>query len=295
MLILFIFIRQMYELSILFDIFASFFNLNKNRIMKNVLVTLCMVSTALALFSCRSSKEVASLSSMNGEWNIVEINGTAVTPSQEQGAPFIGFDTTTGKVYGNSGCNRLMGSFDVNAKAGTIDLGQLGSTRMMCPDMTIEQNVLSALAQVKGYKKMGKAGMALCNAANRPVMVLEKKGAGVKLSVLKGEWLITEVNGEAVPTGMEKQPFIAFDVKEKLIHGNAGCNLMNGGFKTEEANALSITFPAVASTMMACPDMDTESKIMKALGEVKSFDVLSGGGIGLYDGTGTLVLVLSKK
>lgn len=253
------------------------------------------MSMVLTLFSCRSTKEVASLPSLNGEWNIVEINGTAVTLSPGQNTPTIGFDTTTGKVYGYGGCNRLMGSFDVNAKAGTIDLGQLGSTRMMCPDMTLEQNVLSALAQVKGYKKMGKAGMALCNAANRPVMVLEKKGAGVKLSALKGEWLIAEVNGEAVPTGMEKQPFIAFDLKEKLIHGNAGCNLMNGGFKTEAANALSITFPAVASTMMACPDMDTESKIMKALGEVKSFDILSGGGIGLYDGNGTLVLVLKKK
>lgn len=263
--------------------------------MKNVLVTLCIASTALALFSCRSSKEVAPLTSMNGDWNIVEINGAVVAPSQGQNAPTIGFDAATGKVYGNSGCNRLMGSFDVNAKAGTLDLGQLGSTRMMCPDMTIEQNVLSALAQVKGYKKMGKASMALCNASNRPVMVLEKKGAGVKLSALKGEWLITEVNDEAVPTGMEKQPFIAFDVKEKLIHGNAGCNLMNGGFKTDAANALSISFPAVASTMMACPDMETESKIMKALGSVKSFDLLSGGGIGLYDGNGSLVLVLAKK
>lgn len=263
--------------------------------MKNVLVALCIVSMALALFSCRSSKEVASLSSLNGEWNIVEINGTTVTPPQGQNAPSIGFDTSTGKVYGYSGCNRLMGAFDVNAKAGTIDLGQLAGTRMMCPDMTMEQNVLSALAQVKGYKKMGKVSMALCNASNRPVIVLEKKGVGVKLSVLKGEWLITEVNGEAIPTGMEKQPFIAFDVKEKLIHGNAGCNLMNGGFKTDAANAQSITFPAVASTMMACPDMDTESKIMKALNEVKSFDVLSGGGIGLYDGNGSLVLVLAKK
>lgn len=263
--------------------------------MKNVLVAFCMVSTVLAMFSCRSSKEVASLASMNGEWNIVEINGTAVTLSPGQSAPFIGFDTTTGKVYGNSGCNRLIGSFDVNAKAGSIDLSKLGSTRMMCADMTLEQNVLGALAQVKEYKKMGKASMALCNAANRPVIVLEKKAAGVKLSALKGEWLITEVNGEAIPKEMEKQPFIAFDLKEKTIHGNAGCNLMNGGFKTDAGNAKSIAFPALACTMMACPDMDTESKILKALNEVKSFDVLSSGGIGLYDGAGSLIVVLTKK
>lgn len=263
--------------------------------MKKVLVSIYMVGVALAMFSCRSSKEAASLSSINGEWNIIEINGTAVVPAQGQNSPFIGFDTTTGKAYGNSGCNRLMSSFDVNAKAGVIDLGQVAGTRMMCPDMKLEQNVLGALGQVKGYKKMGKANMALCNAANRPVLILQKKGAGVKLSALKGEWLITEVNGEAVPTGMEKQPFIAFDVKEKMIHGTAGCNLMNGGFKTDAANALSITFPAVASTMMACPDMEMEGKIMDGLGKVKSFDLLPGGGIGLYDANGMLALVLTKK
>lgn len=263
--------------------------------MKKVFVSICAVSAALAMFSCRSSKEVVSLSSINGEWNIVEINGSAVAPSQDQSRPFIGFDTTTGRVHGSSGCNRMMGSFDVNAKAGTIDLGQMGSTRMMCADMTIEQNVLNALAQVKGYKKVGKAGVALCNAANRPVLVLEKKAADVKIALLKGEWLISEVNNEPVSTEMEKQPFIAFNLKEKRIHGNAGCNLINGGFETNDANALSITFPAVAVTMMACPAMETEDKIMKALNEVKSFGALAGGGVGLYSADETLLLVLTKK
>ena len=39
--------------------------------------------------------------------------------------------------------------------------------------------------------------MYLCNDSNRPVVVLEKKEADVKLSVLNGEWKIKEVNGEA--------------------------------------------------------------------------------------------------
>lgn len=263
--------------------------------MKKVFVSIMVAGVALAMISCRSSKEAVSLSSLNGDWNIVEINGTAVVPAQGQQIPFIGFDTATGKVYGYSGCNRIIGSFDVNGKAGSLDLGALGSTRMACPDMTMEQNVLGALAQVKGYQKMGKENMALCNASNRPVVVLAKKTADVKVSDLQGEWNITDVNGEAVPAGMEKQPFIAFDVKEQRVHGTAGCNLINGGFKTEEGNVLSISFPAMASTMMACPDMETEGKIMSALNEVKSFGRLAGGGIGLYDANGALVLVLVKK
>ena len=115
------------------------------------------------------------------------------------------------------------------------------------------------------------------------------------MSALNGEWKIEEVNGEAIPSGMEKQPFINFDVKKKSIHGNAGCNLINGGFETDKENPRSISFPNVISTMMACPDMEVEGKVMKAINEVKSFDVLSGGGIGFYSADGTLVMVLVKK
>lgn len=263
--------------------------------MKKVIVSICMAGALLAFTSCRSVKDVPALSSMNGEWNIIEVNGTAVVPAQGQELPFIGFDTATGKVFGYSGCNRLMGSFDVNSKPGTLDLGALGSTRMACPDMTTEQNVLGALAQVKGYRKLGKNNMALCNASSRPVVVLEKKSSSLKLSVLNGEWMISEANGEAIPAGMENQPFINFDVKKKSLHGNAGCNLINGAFETNKDNPRSISFPGVISTMMACPDMEVESKVLKALNEVKSFDVLAGGGIGFYDATGALVMVLVKK
>lgn len=262
--------------------------------MKKVFVSICMVSAVLAMFSCRSVEKAVPLSSINGEWNIIEISGSKVTPGESKTLPFIAFDTTTGRLYGNSGCNRMMGSFDVNAKPGTIDFKAMGGTRMMCPDMTTEQNVLSAFAKVKGYKKAGKEKMLLCDESNRPVVVLEKKESDVKLSALNGKWMIKEVNGEAIPSGMEKQPFLEFDVKKETIHGTAGCNIMNGGFETNADNAASISFPRVATTMMACPDMEAEGKILKAIGEVKSFGVLSGGGIGLYDVNGALVVVLEK-
>lgn len=133
------------------------------------------------------------------------------------------------------------------------------------------------------------AGAALAMSSCRSV---EK---AIPLSSIDGEWKIKEVNGEAIPSGMETPPFIAFDVKKKTIHGNAGCNLINGGFETVTGNPKRISFPEVASTMMACPDMETESKVLKALNEVKSFDVLADGGIGLYDANNALVIVLKKK
>lgn len=263
--------------------------------MKKVFVSLCMASALAGLSSCGSTKNAATLSSIGGEWNIIEINGTAVVPAPGQEFPFIGFDTKTGRVYGNSGCNRMMGSFDLEAKPGTLTLGTMGGTRMMCPDMTLEQNVLSALAQVKKYKPLGKENMALCGSSNRPVMVLQKKTAALKLSELNGKWMISEAGGQSIPEGMEKQPFVEFNVAAKSLHGCAGCNLINGGFVVEEKNPSSISFPQVISTMMACPDMEVESRVLKALNSVQSFGKLAGGGIGMYDADNNLVMVLVKK
>lgn len=56
--------------------------------MKKVLVSLCMAGALVALSSCRSSKDAATLSSINGEWNIIEINGAAVVPAPNQEFPF---------------------------------------------------------------------------------------------------------------------------------------------------------------------------------------------------------------
>lgn len=269
---------------------------NQKRVesMKKIYVSVCFVSALMGFASCASTRDMATVADMAGEWNIIEINGAAVVPAPGQEFPFIGFDAQGGKVYGNSGCNRIMGSFDVNAKPGSIDLGALGSTRMMCPDMTVEKNVLSALAQVKAYKRIGKDQMALCGSSKRSVVVLKKKDNTMSLAMLEGRWNIVEAAGEAVPQNMENQPFLELDIAGKKLHGNAGCNVINGGFQTEEGNVASISFPNLISTMMACPNMDVEGRVTKALGAVKTFGKLASGDMGLYDADGTLVMVLKK-
>ena len=88
---------------------------------------------------------------------------------------------------------------------------------------------------------------------------------------------------------------IEFNIAEKRLHGNAGCNLINGAFQVDDENPSAISFPQVISTMMACPDMEVEGRVLKALNSVQSFGKLAGGGIGLYDADNNLVMVLVKN
>ena len=86
--------------------------------------------------------------------------------------------------------------------------------------------------------------------------------------------------------------FITLESSDKKVFGRAGCNRFFGVY---EQNESQLTFSGMGATKMACPDMEVEGKVMKAINEVKSFDVLSGGGIGFYSADGTLVMVLVKK
>lgn len=262
--------------------------------MKKVMFSLCMAGALMAFSSCRSSKNVMPQASLAGEWNIVELNGTAVVPAPGQEFPFIGFNADNGNVYGSTSCNRIMGTVNLAGKPGEIDLSTLGATRMACPDMTLEQNILSALKQVNRYQRIDEKNVALC-VSKRPVVILQRKEeASVSLNDLSGKWMVREVYGSAVADTLENQPFMEFDVAAKKMHGNAGCNVINGDIQADENNATAIAFPQVISTMMACPDMKVEANILKALNEVKSFGRLQNGGIGFYSKDNALLLVLEK-
>ena len=98
-----------------------------------------------------------------------------------------------------------------------------------------------------------------------------------------------------IPDSLDNQPFLELNVNEKKVHGNAGCNVINGTFSAGEGSPSAITFSNLISTMMACPDMEVEGRITKALGDVKAFARLENGGFGFYSATGELVLVLVKE
>lgn len=138
-------------------------------------VQMALMGGIIALASCATTNNTVTLNDIAGEWNIVEVNGETLDTSKSDTKPFIGFDLKEGRVYGSSGCNRIMHTLDKNAKAGTIDLEHMASTMMMCPDMEIEQKVLGALTKAKSYRKAGKNKVELCNANGKRVALLTKK------------------------------------------------------------------------------------------------------------------------
>ena len=72
-----------------------------------------------------------------------------------QDLPFVAFGVD-GKITGNSGCNRFFGSFEITG-AGTLTIGPLATTKMLCPDqqMETEKRFLDLLGSAKTFERIG--------------------------------------------------------------------------------------------------------------------------------------------
>lgn len=55
------------------------------------------------------------------------------------------------KVNGNAGCNSYFGTLSTDAASGTFTASQLGSTRMACDNMSVEQNFMSMMQKANKY------------------------------------------------------------------------------------------------------------------------------------------------
>lgn len=254
--------------------------------MKKTLISAAALA-AILLSSCGTTTKSVDIT---GEWNVVSVEGKQVT-----GNPYIGFDTENGRLYGNAGCNRIMGGFEIDSiNPGHIGLTNVASTRMMCPDMETEQKVLEALNEVAGFKSSA-TGVELTDKDGKVLMSLEKREApAVSVNDINGEWKISKVEGAAVEVA-DKTPFLSFNVAENAIHGNGGCNIINGSFSQEEGNPSSLKFGHMITTMMAGPGMETERKVFGAINKVASFVLNEDGTLSLMDAENNEVLLLVKN
>lgn len=130
-----------------------------------------MTVLAAAITSCATGNKTENVQ-LSGEWSVKTIEGKDINAGSGLDAPFLGFRGTD--LYGSLSCNRLTGQIQVDAKKGTIDFSQTGSTRMMCHDMNTEQSMLNALGHAQKYNIKGNV-LTLTDAKGKAVMVLNKK------------------------------------------------------------------------------------------------------------------------
>lgn len=243
--------------------------------MKRIFMSVVAVVLAvLTLQACKTSQAgIDPVAALNGEWNIIELNGSILVPAEDQPHPYLGFNADDRRFYGSSGCNRIMGPYMLGSR-NKLSFGKVGMTMMMCPDMTLEQEVLNMLEQVKSFR-FEHDNLMFYGKGSKPIAVLAIKPQVGDLALAAGVWNIEKVEGE--PVGVSRKPFIEINAEQNKVTGNAGCNRMVGSIVTEKGVVRSMQFPNLAVTRMACPELELEGKVLKALGEAYTFNISDDG------------------
>ena len=90
-------------------------------------------------------------------------------------------------------------------------------------------------------------------------------------------WKLIELNGDAIDVqNQNREPHIILKAEDKRLNGTGGCNTFNGSYELENAT-LKIKFSQVISTMMACMDMEVESKMLKMFDAIDNYTISADG------------------
>jgi putative lipoprotein len=100
------------------------------------------------------SQDSANVPLQETYWKLVELNGKAITPAEQQTEAHLVLHKQDSRVSGSGGCNRLMGGYMVEGDA--LHFKQMASTMMACMHgMETEQAFLAALGKVEHWKVSG--------------------------------------------------------------------------------------------------------------------------------------------
>lgn len=232
---------------------------------------------------------------VKGDWAIERVNGK---PAVGENAPFLKFEPSQNRVYGNNGCNTLNGEFKYSVSGHTISFSKLITTLMACSKAGITDTEINiALNKVRTYKleeKNHQYFMYLYDDAGTCVMTLMHQN----FDFLNGTWLVQtikdkkiNINGKLLVPDMK----LVIDVPEGKIHGNTGCNILNGDLEIDMDTPNSISFQNMATTRMACPpDNNYETDLLVTLEEVTTAHPVNANSIELLNSQHQVIMTLVR-
>ena len=243
---------------------------------------------SLAAAAAPASVEIADSAALNGEWTIVRVYHNEVKGEDER--PYLYFDLSQNRFYGNNGCNLINGDLKLSG-ANSVRFTNILTTSVYCPDAEFEHQISGAFPTIKTcrvYRKGHELYAELLNGGGVPAIVLRKHN----MNFLTGIWKVESINGAPNNVaGME----LAIDVDAARIHGNTGCNIVNGALLIDPDKHNSMQFVSLASTLRLCPDAESEQALLVALEDTEKAVERGADRVALLDSDGNELLILTRQ
>lgn len=225
---------------------------------------------------------------IKGEWIIEEVGGI---PAVGETTPFLRFDQKKGKIYGNNGCNTVNADYECNPKASELKFNNTLVTMMLCNKQGItDLQINNALNETRSYSLQDTEDgykMTFFNSKGKEVMRLYHQN----LDFLNGTWRVASIDGNEI--NVEKMKLV-FDIDERKVHGNTGCNVLNGRLETDMDVPNTFSFEGMSVTMMTCPEIEYQQAMLIALEEACKAKPINKDEVMLLNSDGDNVMTLVR-
>lgn len=99
---------------------------------------------------CRKYQRLYGAPLVGTEWQLIQLNGNDINPSEGEGAITLHFDSRKA-LNGYSGCNRYQAGCEAETD-GHLHIGPIATTRMTCPQAAREAEFLEVLRNTVRYE-----------------------------------------------------------------------------------------------------------------------------------------------
>lgn len=186
---------------------------------------------------------------LGGEWTIMQVGATTI--DRDEDMPYIIFQPSTAQFFANNGCNTLNGSYSVDA-SDNVTFHNVLSTLRMCPDVEFENQINAIITENVPVKirisEVGKESFAeFVNGQGKALMRMRRGN----LEFLNGQWSVESVAGLKK---LETPADLFFDLGELKLHGDTGCNIVNGDIYLDHRMSNAVDFSNMITTRMGCPE-----------------------------------------
>lgn len=201
---------------------------------------------------------------IGGNWTIVQVGTTVI--DRDEDMPYIVFVPGDGSFYANNGCNTLNGSFSLNDDK--ITFHNVLTTMRLCPDVTFDHDINVVIAdETETTLKVSEVGsetiLEFITSTGKQLMRLRRGN----LEFLNGQWDITAVAGLKE---LKAPATVFFDLTDMKLHGNTGCNFINGEIYLDHRMPNAVDFSQIITTLRACQYPEQQTAILVGLEETTS-------------------------
>ena len=111
------------------------------------------------------------------------------------------------------------------------------------------------------------------------------------LDFVNGPWVVKQL-GDTIIT--DRNLRVVIDTQLMTLHGNSGCNIINGVMHIDTTKDFALQFEDLQSSENECDNMPFETRMLIALEQTESCKRINDQEIALMDGKGHIMMTLLR-